>query len=502
MAIPKEILAVSRPKNSVVIAYGKNKDRYSVRARVGCRRVNGGNRPVNGPTIGHIVDGRYVPLAKEGAPADVSRHGTVDVKDWAGVILCCMVFDEILKELERVFSHGDSLKIYCIAILRVCNPGIKDWELKEAYENSFLSERYPDVALSKNTVCRFLNDLGKAYSRIVAFMRNRTAAVGADHHLLIDGTLKTDDSIVDTLSEFSRKARVKGTQDLSVMYAFDLEAMEPVCSQCFPGNMLDLTAYEEFLRQNRITKGLVVSDKGIPASAAEEHFGGNPDLHYLNPLRRNSKMIETHDMLSFDAILSTDSNITCRKAKVNGKDKWLYSFRDAAKAAKEEQDWLARARKDGDFSPEELARKQRSFGTIVLECDLDTTCETIYAAYSKRWEIEIVMRFYKSACEFDETRVHDDYSVYATEFIDFLSTLLTFRLIKAFDKARLLEKMTYKKVMGILRHAKKVRVEEGSDWQMVRCNPSHIEIMQRLGVIPKPDEPAKRKPGRPKKAAV
>lgn len=501
MPIPKEVLAVPRPRNSVVIAYGKNKDRYSVRARVGCRRVNGGNRPVNGPTIGHIVDGRYVPLTETEEPRNVSLSPAVDIKDWAGIILCCMVFDSILGELERVFSHSDSLKIYCMAILRVCNPGIKDCELKEAYENSFLSERYPGVALSKNTVSKFLNDLGKAYSHIVKFMRNRAAAVKADHHLLIDGTLKTDNSVVDSLSSFSRKAKVKGSRDISVMYAFDLEAMEPVCSQCFPGNMLDLTAYEDFLRQNKITKGLIVSDKGIPASAAEKHFGSNPDLHYLNPLRRDSQMIDSHDMLSFESILPTDSNITCKKAKVSGKNKWLYSFRDARKAAREEQDWLARAKKEDDFSMDELNRKQKSFGTIVLECDLDTTCDTIYAAYSKRWEIEIVMRFYKSACEFDETRVHDDYSVYATEFIDFLSTLLTFRLINAFDKARLLEKHTYKKVMGILRHAKKVRIES-SDWQLVRCNPGHIEMMQLLGILPKPSEPEKKKRGRPKKESI
>ena len=88
-----------------------------------------------------------------------------------------MLFGEILKELEAVYSHSDALKIYCIAILRVCNPGIKDHELKEAYENSFLSEAYPDVALSRNTVCKFLNDLGKVYSRIVFFMRNRAKAV-------------------------------------------------------------------------------------------------------------------------------------------------------------------------------------------------------------------------------------------------------------------------------------------------------------------------------------
>ena len=501
MPIPKEILTVPRPKNSIVIAYGKNKDRYAVRTRVGCRRVNGGNRPVNGPTIGHIVEGKYVPLEDKAEPQNVSAASSIDIKDWAGIVLCGMVFNDILGELEKVYSHDDALKIYAIAILRVCNPGIKDYELKEAYENSFLSETYPGVALSRNTVSKFLNNLGKAYSRIVKFMRNRASAVKADHHLLIDGTLKTDNSVVDTLSNFSRKARVKGSRDISVMYAFDLEAMEPVCSQCFPGNMLDLTAYADFLKQNQVTKGLIVSDKGIPASAAEEYFGHNPDLHYLNPLRRNSALIETHDMLSFDAILPTDSNITCKKAKVNGKEKWLYSFRDATKAAKEEQDWLARAKSNDNFSMEELKTRQKTFGTVVFECDLDTTCEIIYAAYSKRWEIEIVMRFYKPACEFDETRVHDDYSVYATEFIDFLSTLLTFRLIKAFDKVKLLEKMTYKKVMAILRHAKKAKTES-TDWQLVRCNPSHIEIMQKLTLLPMPQAETKRKCGRPKKSKI
>ena len=36
MAIPKEILSVDRPVNSVVYAYGKNKDRYAVKERIGC----------------------------------------------------------------------------------------------------------------------------------------------------------------------------------------------------------------------------------------------------------------------------------------------------------------------------------------------------------------------------------------------------------------------------------------------------------------------------------
>ena len=495
MPIPQDILSVPRPKNTVVIAYGKDKSLYAVRQRVGCRNDNGRHLPVNGPTIGHIIDGIYVPIDKDGP--DSVAASPVDLKDWANIVLCDRLFSDICEELSAVYNQADVMKIYCISILRVCNPGIKDYELKEAYETSFLSELYPGVALSKNTVSTFLNDMGKAVSKIVRFMQNRAAAVSMDHHLLIDGTLKSDESKVNSLSDFSRKARTKGTRDISVLYAFDLEAMEPVCSKCFPGNMLDATAYSEFISENRITKGIIVGDKGFPESAAHDQFEANRDLHYLNPVKRNSKLIERHSMLDFTGILPGYEGITFRKEKCSGTDKWLYSYRDSYKASKEERDWLRRAKKNKSYSLEVLREKQKTFGTIVLESDLDLPAETVYKAYEKRWEIEIVMRFYKSACEFDETRVQDDYSVIGSEFCDFLSTLLTFRLIRAFDHVRLLEDRTYKKIMSVLDRAKKVR-SDGESWRLIKLNPSHEEILQELGLIPKPEEPPKRKPGRPK----
>ena len=107
------------------------------------------------------------------------------------------------------------------------------------------------------------------------------------------------------------------------------------------------------------------------------------------------------------------------------------------------------------------------------------------------------MRFYKSACEFDETRVQDDYSVIGSEFCDFLSTVLTFRLMKQFDRANLLEERTYKKLMAVLERAKKVRLK-GEDWQLIRINPSQEEILQELDLLPRPGTPPKKKPGRPK----
>ena len=117
MPIPKEVLSVARPKNTVVIAYGKDKKLYAVRQRIGCRNDNGRHLPVNGPTIGHIIDGVYVPIDPE--QKDRVSASAVDLKDWADIILCDRMFSPIKKELFSVYNETDAMKIYCIAILRV-----------------------------------------------------------------------------------------------------------------------------------------------------------------------------------------------------------------------------------------------------------------------------------------------------------------------------------------------------------------------------------------------
>lgn len=494
MAIDKNILKIERPKNTIIRPYGKNKDKYAVKQRIGCKYINGRRLPVTGPTIGHIIDNQYVPI-QNNQPNRIS-FSSIDLKDWGNIILCDTLFKEIYDELKVIYNTSDAIKIYCISILRTCNPGIKDYELKDAYEKSFLSEIYPDVALSKNSVSTFLNDLGKTCSRIATFMKNRTSKVNIDHHLLVDGTLKSNESKVNCLSDYSRKARIKGSRDISVLFAFDLEDMEPVCSKCFPGNMLDVTSYESFISDNNIKKGIIVADKGFPSSAAEKHFLNNPDLHYLNPIKRNSKFIKRYNLYDYDDILPNNSNIMCKKVKCKEANKWLYSFRDVNMASKEEKDWLKRAKANNNYDNNIFLQKQKSFGTLVLESDIELPIDIAYKSYDSRWEIEIVMRFYKSACEFDETRVHDDYSVIGTEFCDFLSTVLTFKLMNKFDSKKILNKLTYKQIMHILNCAKKVKIEN-QEWQLIKMNPSQIEILQELDLVEK--NQSEKKVGRPKK---
>jgi len=499
MGIPAEIRGVERPKNTVVMAYGKNKDRYAVKERVGCRYDGGRRLPVTGATIGHIVGMKFVPIPT--APMPCSEGGTPELKEWANVQLCDSRFSDILSDLREFYAPADADKLYSIALLRVVSPGVKDCELKEAYDDSFLSELYPGVALSRNTVTKFLNDVGKKCTRIARFMKKRASAVGLDAHLLIDGTLKSDESSVNTLSDFSRKAKVKGSRDISVIYAFDLGRNEPVCSKCYPGNMLDVTAYEDFVETCGVENGFVVSDKGFPAGAAASHYAKHPNLHYLNPVKRNSRFIETHDLMSFEGVLPGYEGITYKKAKCQGVNKWLYAFRNTKLAAKEEKDWLAKCQKDGAYDDAEFKTRQKSFGTVVLESDKDMASELAYKAYAERWQIEVVMKYYKSACEFDETRVHDDYSVIASEFCDFLATVLTYRLLNFFLEKGVLQKRTYGKVMSILKRAQKVSDGKGN-WRLIRMNPSHIALLQQLELLPKDEATSSRPVGRPRQPKV
>ena len=497
MPIPRAILDVDRPVNTVVVAYGKNKDRYAVRERVGCKYVNGRRIPVNGATIGHIVDGRYIPKTEEPGPEKVSV-APVDLKDWGAATLCDEVARPLLDELCAVYDGSDALKLYCACILRVCYPGIKDCELKEAYDTSFLSELYPGVALSKNTVSEFWKDIGKAYSMICRYMKLRAAAVENGHHLIIDGTLKSNDSTVNSLSDLSRKARLKGTRDISVLYAYDMELGEPICSKCFPGNMLDATAYDAFISDNGIKRGIIVGDKGFPSSSAKRHFAENKDLHYLNPLKRNSKLIDSYELLAYEGQLPENETVLYKKVHAAKEGKWLYSFRDTAKAHAEEYGWLKSSTKKGKFDIDQFDEDWLLFGTIVFESDLDMEPQTAYKAYGCRWEIELVMRYYKQACEFGETRVHKDFSVIGSEFCSFLSTIVTYRLLRRYENTGLLKKMTYKKILRVLTRAKKACLD-GETWHLIKMNPSQLEVLQTLSLLSKP---APKKRGRPRKTSV
>ena len=179
---------------------------------------------------------------------------------------------DIEKDLLAVYDPSDVYAIMAIASLRVIKPQVTDSRLSQHYNRCFVCKDYPGAAISKNSVSKLFNKIGMDGARRSMFYQLRMKATSADHHVAIDGTLKQDTSIVNDLSAYSYKARVRGCSEVSVLYAYDIELMEPICAEIFPGNSIDSKSYPAFIRDNDLRRGIIVADKGFPPSKIKEEL--------------------------------------------------------------------------------------------------------------------------------------------------------------------------------------------------------------------------------------
>ena len=502
MPIPESIRKVPRPVNTIIednLRDGPN--RYAVRSRAGTKYVKNGNpQPRNGKVIGHIIEGKYVPIQEKTA-----EKGP-DMLSYGAAAFAHSLSQDILSDLLAVYPAKDAYMIMAIATLRAIRPSITAERLGTHYRRTFVSKYYPGIPISSNTVCIFLQKLGKDGEKRRTFYQRRALAVMENHHIAIDGTLKQDTSTVNDLSAFSYKTRVKGSQDVSVLYAYDIEQMEPVCAEVFPGNSIDASSYASFIRDNDIRKGIIVSDKGFPPSQIKAELENRPDLHFLTPIKRNDVRISNNDMLSFESILEgIEDHVIYKKRSIKG-GRYLYAYKSARKAAAEESAYLARREKTKDFDTISYSRKKELFGVIVFESDQDLDPKTVYLCYEDRWKLELVFKRYKSDECLDKTNVQGDFSLIGSEFINFIATLLTCRMLRKATETNLLKDLTFGDLLDDLSSAWRLcdsnETPATDDGKWVHTLVYVFNELETLGLsvpIPTP-EPKKR--GRPKKTTL
>ena len=450
MAVPEHVRKVPRPTNTVVVDQGRDGPRrYAVRSRAGIVYVPGGNpQPRNGKIIGHIVDGRFVSLNERLIENEPLMHS------FGAAALVHSVADDILRDLEAIYAADEARQILSLAILRVLKPGLTATRVQTEYHRTFVSVFYPRLSLSASSIGKLKKKLGENEKKRLKFYERRMQAVMADHHIAIDGTLRQDSSTVNDLSAYSRKAAARGYPEVSILYAYDVEFGEPICATVYPGNVIDQSTFSSFVRDNQIKQGTIVADKGFTIERLRTELEKNPDLHYLIPLKQNDRRIAAHDMTTFEGMLrGIDEQVLYKKVPL-GDGRFLYSFRDRSRAAAEEATYLQRVKTKGkvfDFTDYEKNREKG--GLIVFESDLDMDPLLVYKTYSERWLIELVFRRYKNEVNLNKTQVQGDFSVWGDEFLNFIATLLTCRVVRRLEQAKLLDDASYSDVMDDLSSA-------------------------------------------------
>ena len=499
MAVPEYIRKVERPVNTIVEDSGRDgPNRYAVRERISIKYVAGGNpRPINGKVIGHIRDGKYVPKQ------DKASTSGPDMLSYGASAFVKSVSYDLLDDLLEVYPIKEAYTIMAIATLKIIKPSITSSRLSAEYNRTFVCKDYPGIGMSANTISDFLKRLGQDGKKRRSFYQKRALRVVADHHVIIDGMLKEDNSTVNDLSALSYKARIRRCKDISVIYAYDLEAKEPICAEVFPGNSIDAISYKSFILDNDIRQGIIVADKGFPPVQIIKELSDRPDLHFLTPIKRNDKRIYNNDMLTFSGVLEgIEDHVLYKKQAIKG-GRYLYAFKSAKKAAIEEADYLKRRELNHDFNNEKYEKKRSVFGVIVFESDLDINPRDAYLCYDERWVLELVFKQYKNDLCLDHTNVQGDFSVIGSEFVNFISTVLTCRLIQKARNAGLLNKMSYKDLMDDLssawRHTDAPYPPSTNDGYWVHTIKGVFKELEALELsIPVPS-PQPKKRGRPKK---
>lgn len=522
MAVPAEIRAVPRPRNTVVDDSGRDgPKRYAVRERSYTKYVAGGNpQPHNGKVIGHIIDMKYVPVND----APVKADSPPDMLSYGASALVKSVMRDLKDDLLSVYDPSDAFAMMAMATLKVIRPSVTAARMKTHYLRTFVCMDYPGAALSQNSIGNLLQRIGMDGSKRKRFYRLRMEATAAEHHIAIDGTLKQDNSRVNDLSAYSHKARVRGCREVSVLYAYDIERMEPICAEVFPGNSIDAASYPAFIRDNDIRRGIIVADKGFPPSKIRAELSERPDLHFLTPIKRNDVRIKDNNMLSFEGVLTgVEGHVVYKKKQIKG-GRYLYAFKDAKKAAAEEASYLAGVEKKGAFTGENYAKKKELFGVIVFESDKNMEPKVAYQCYEDRWLLELVFNRYKSDECLDRTNVQGDFSVIGGEFINFISTVATCRIIRKAGDVGLLDKMSFGDLMEDLSSAwrrtdapTEPATDDGGWVHTLQIVFDELEALGLSKPVPKPEpkkrgrkpkpkeqtEPApKRKRGRPRKNAI
>lgn len=452
MAIPKEILKI-KPTNTRVKSTS-NPNIYNVIKRT-CTLKDGKPCPVELGVIGKIINKEYVPITVPEYETDFKFYGTY--------ALCEKLNSDLFKLLANFYGFEDAKKLYVISSLRAMNKDIKNEEIQVEYKSNFISEKYPGCALSPNTISTFLKRIGESTTIMEEFMNARLKEFSKDP-IVIDGMLKSNTSDTNIFSEFSRKSRIKGTEDLNLIYAYDIAKEEPVASAVYPGNMLDYTAFRDFIKTYPIEKGFLIMDKGFDDRQSKEIMK-EQNITYLIPTKLTSGIKKLDLSTGFDTSFAFD-NDTIRAKKIILEDKIYYCYKSTKAKAMQEIGYMERTDKKGDYDEDKYFEKERLFGLIVFESNGDLPLKDVYEAYKRRWQIEELFRTFKNIMDQSEENVHDTYRVIASEFINFISSIMLCRVRNYLKKKKVLENKSFPMVLNYLGKLVKKRKARKKDlWE-------------------------------------
>ena len=455
--------------------------------------------------------------------------------EYAALLSCTQ---SVLRQLEKTFSDSDARMIYALSVIYFIEQYTPASYIKDIYDQSILSNKWPSLAISENNVNEFLHLLGghpavcEEYSQSLIDASSGWTAI--DGHVILCCSKQND------LADYGNKYQSLGNKQVNILQAYDVENDCSLASKAYEGGLPDKTSVQDILKSYIFpSKTCFLVDMGF---YSEENLGmyRADGKHFIIPVPGNTGIskamlsdITFSDRFEYektdedgathkDVILFRTSTVReledlyqkmvdeetdqknqaeiTRCQGTNEKPKKYYSrkikrsefqddpvimYRDSDMHDKMVEEFESQIGIDSDHTKEKLARLGPRFGIILLRCNYPKKRgleKNSYYGYKRRWRIETHYNFVQNTIHF--CGLHEnDYT--AMQGLSFLT--ITFGQIKSAFVKKMQESAPYIKHMSIkecLAKASRLKLSQHKDkkWHVAVTVKKTADMMEGLGV--------------------
>jgi transposase len=439
---------------------------------------------ITGKIIGKISQEGFVPSSKDelrqkaAIGPDLSK---IVVKEYG---LSCFLHQDLNELLARLAQHFDT-EWQTLVALAYCRLVFQSSIRQMPFHigQSYLSELYPQLALSDKKISLFLRDIGRDRTRVSAFMRS---FIQNGEHILVDLTHLPLKSEHISLSKLGYNSHMDFQPQCNVLYVFSAALGLPVFYRLLPGNIREVKAIRLTLEESQIKDCVLVADKGFFSGPNIEALQAD-NLSYIIPLRRNNTLIES-EKLHPDVIKSGANYFKFEKRFIwhhtqtlpNGQT--LFLFLDDVLKLKEEQDYLRRIEQlPEDYSLPKFHEQKLLFGSIAILTNIpDKKPAEIYATYKSRAAIESMFDHLKNILDADRSYMQNEETLQGWLFVNHLALLVVYRMYHLLVQKKIIDKYS---INDLITHLKEIRAVKINDkWRLAETVKTTSTLMAKLNL--------------------
>lgn len=350
------------------------------------------------------------------------------------------------------------------------------------YQNSYISELYPDAKISKNSISKLLLELGRDRGSVVEFLKEFNRE---DDKIIFDGTDLISNSRNMDYPKLSKTKKGGFDFVINTMFVFSVKSQLPIYYRILPGNIKDVKAFKLSLLESDIKDALIVLDKGFYSDANINSLAAE-GLDYLISLRRTSNLI---DYSSFE-IAAKDS--LDGFFKYNGKIIWhqtiktekgmVHTFVNDELKAEESKDYINRIETHPEkYTIEGFHKNVKKFGTLSILSNTDNNANKIYGFYKNRNQVELMIDAFKNLISADSAYMQNEFSLEAWMFINYIALHWYYILLNKLKKSELNNKFSPMDLIKFLKEVKKVKLD--GKWFDAEVTAKNAEIINKLNIL-------------------